>query len=85
MGEQTIAYFSMTLDTFRCLVPQPTIFECYTPVEGGNEEWILGDSEGRIYSLTLQDQELSFTKLGEVSCTLCYSDQSRQYPRRWYF
>ena len=66
VGEQTIAYFSMTLDTFRCVVPEPTIFECFTPVGSENEEWILGDAEGRIYSLAIQNQELTFAKLGEV-------------------
>jgi hypothetical protein len=66
VGEQTIAYHSMTLDTFRYLIPQPTIFECYTLVGSDPEEWILGDAEGRIYSLSSQDDDFRFVKLGEV-------------------
>lgn len=69
VGEQTIAYFSMTLDTFRYVIPQTTIFECFTTVDSdddGDEEWILGDAEGRIYSLSIQNDEFQFTKLGEV-------------------
>lgn len=67
VGEQTITYHSMTLDTFRYVVPQPTIFECYTLVSSDPEEWILGDAEGRIYSLSIQDDDFRFLKLGEVS------------------
>ena len=56
----------MTLDTLRYVIPQPTIFECFTPVESDNEEWILGDAEGRIYSLAIQNDGFIFEKLGEV-------------------
>lgn len=85
VGEQTIAYFSMTLDTFRCVVPQPTIFESYAPVGSDPEEWILGDAEGRIYSLTLQNQELTFTKIGEVlPPSENPFDYSPQFPQHWY-
>ena len=70
MGEQTIAYYSMTLNSFQYVIPQPTIFECYTKFKSENEEWILGDVEGRIYSLSIQDDEFLFNKLGEVSASL---------------
>jgi hypothetical protein len=33
------------------------------------EEWILGDAEGRIYSLSIEEDEFVFTKLGDVSLT----------------
>jgi len=70
VGEQTIAYYSMRLDTFRFVIPQPTIFECYTAVKSDEtEEWILGDAEGKIYSLSIEEDEFVFTKLGEVSLT----------------
>ena len=85
VGEQTIAYFSMTLDTFRCVVPQPTIFESYAPVGSDPEEWILGDAEGRIYSLTLQNQELTFSKIGEVlSLGEILFNYSPQFPQHSY-
>jgi hypothetical protein len=64
----------MTLDTFRYIIPQPTIFECYTPVKSNDEKWILGDAEGRIYSLSIQNEEFIFNKLGEVQP---YSDDLR--------
>jgi len=67
VGEQTICYYSMTLDTFRYVIPQPTIFECFTAVKSEKEEWILGDAEGKIYSLSIQDDEFIFTTLGEVA------------------
>ena len=67
VGEQTIAYYSIMLDSFRYVIPQATIFECWTPVKSENEEWILGDADGRIYSLSIQNDEFAFTKLGEVS------------------
>ena len=68
MGEQTIAYYSMRLDTFRYVIPQPTVFECYTTLKSEEkEEWILGDAEGGIYSLSIEEDEFVFTKLGEVS------------------
>jgi hypothetical protein len=62
----------MTLDTFRHVIPQPTIFECYTPVSSDSEQWILGDAEGRVYSLSIHHDEFEFTKLGEVTplCTV---------------
>jgi len=68
VGEQTISYHSMTWDTLECVVAQPTIFECYTPVdsEDSSEEWILGDADGRIYCLSLSSNDLTLTKLGEV-------------------
>jgi Mono-functional DNA-alkylating methyl methanesulfonate N-term len=70
VGEQTISYHSMTWDTFECVIPHPAIFECFTPVDSDDstEEWILGDSEGRIYSLHLSsdDQDLTIHKLGDV-------------------
>jgi hypothetical protein len=66
VGEQMITYHSMTLDTFRYVIPQLTIFECYTLVGSDPEEWILGDAEGRIYSLFIQDDDFRFVKLGEV-------------------
>ena len=70
VGEQTIAYYSMRLDTFQYVIPQPTIFECFTTVKSEEtEEWILGDAEGRIYSLSIQDEEFIYTKLGEVPST----------------
>jgi hypothetical protein len=60
----------MTWDTFECVIAHPAIFECFTPVDSddGTEEWILGDSEGRIYSLNLvsDDHTLTITKLGDV-------------------
>ena len=59
----------MRLDTFRYVLPQPTIFECFTALKSDNEEWILGDAEGRIYSLSIQDHEFIFNKLGEVPLT----------------
>jgi hypothetical protein len=56
------------MNTFQYVIPQPTIFECYTQLKSENEEWILGDAEGRIYSLAIQDEEFLFNKLGDV-CT----------------
>jgi hypothetical protein len=72
VGEQTISYHSMTWDTVQCIIAQPTVFECYTPVDSvdGSEEWILGDAEGRIYSLSLISDELILTKLGEVPISM---------------
>src|SRR5437667_12063958 len=67
VGEQTIAYYSMTLDTFRYIIPQTTIFECYTVVQSDKEEWILEDAEGRIYSLSIENDKFIFSKLGEVA------------------
>jgi DNA damage-binding protein 1 len=68
VGEQTISYHSTMLDTFRSVVPQSTIFECFNPVkESGTEEWLLGDAEGRIYSLTLLPETLILQPLGTVS------------------
>lgn len=66
VGEQTIAYYSLKLDTFRLVIPQPTIFECYTRVNQEKEEYILGDADGHIYSLSIDDSKFSFIKLGEV-------------------
>jgi len=72
VGEQTISYHSMTWDSLECIVAQPTIFECCTSVdsEGSSEEWILGDAEGRIYSLSLSSNDITITKLGEVLVSL---------------
>ena len=70
IGEQTMAYYSMMLDTFRYVIPQPTIFECWTAVKSETEEWLLGDTEGRIYSLSIQNEEFVFTRLGEVASSL---------------
>jgi len=73
VGEQTIVYYSMMLDTFQYHIPQPTIFECFTKVvDSGNEEWILGDAEGRIYSLSIQNDKFIFTKLGDVTYPLFF-------------
>ena len=66
VGEQTIAYYSLKLDTFRLVIPQPTIFECYTRVNQEKEEYILGDADGQIYSLSIENGKFSFSKLGEV-------------------
>ena len=66
VGEQTVAYYSMTLDTFRYLIPQPTMFECYTAIPSENEEWVLGDAEGRFYSLSIKNEQFVFNVLGEV-------------------
>jgi hypothetical protein len=67
VGEQTIAYYSIMLDSFRYVIPQPTIFECWTAVKSENEEWILGDAEGRLYSLSIDNESFDFQKLGEVN------------------
>jgi hypothetical protein len=70
VGEQTVAYYSMTLDTFHKVIPQATIFECFALVEGGLEEWVLGDSEGRLYSLSIHHDGFIFTTLGSVGPSL---------------
>lgn len=80
VGEQTIAYYSVTLDTFQILLHKPTIFETYTTFGEGNDQWILGDSDGHIYSLSIQDGEsFIFDKLGEVSLTVTFANVSPRF------
>jgi hypothetical protein len=81
VGEQTISYHSMTKDAFQCLIPEPAIFECYVPTKWDHEVWILGDSEGRIYTLSLEHDLMRLEKIGQVASPRMILRQSLQFPQ----
>jgi len=84
LGESTITFFSVTLDTFQMRLDLPTLFESYTPFGEGNDQWILGDSDGKIYSLSINHREsFMFAKLGEVFPIFTFSNDRPRFHLSW--